>query len=198
MEQYEFLALLADCFEALGIRYFVTGSIASMAYGEPRLTNDVDIVAELHPEHVPRMARYFPAPDFHFDEEMAKRAIARRHQFNVIHPSSGLKADIIVAEADEFDESRFARARRMTHAEGREAVFSSPEDVIVKKLVFYTEGGSDKHLRDIAGMLEVSPELIDLAYVARWAEELGVRETWDAVLEKTGRRRPGSTAAGEA
>jgi len=197
MEQYELLSLLADCFQALGVRYFVTGSVASMAYGEPRLTNDIDIVADLGAEHVPQMARHFPAPEFYFDEEMAGRAVKRRHQFNVIHPSSGLKADIIVAKADEFDESRFARARRMAHAEGREAMFSSPEDVIVKKLVFHAEGGSDKHLRDIAGMLQVSPELIDLDHVARWAEELGVRETWDAVLERTGRRRPGPTGTAE-
>jgi hypothetical protein len=197
MEQYELLGLLADCFESLGVRYFVTGSLASMAYGEPRLTNDIDIVAELSPEHVPGMARHFPSPDFHFDEEMAGRAILRRHQFNVIHPASGLKADIIIAKPDEFDRSRFARARRLMHAEDREAVFASPEDVIVKKLVFHAEGGSDKHLRDIAGMLKVSPELIDLDYVATWADRLGVLEGWEAILSETGGRRPASPEPGD-
>ncbi len=194
MEQYELLSLLAGCFESLGIRYFVTGSVASMAYGEPRLTNDIDIVADIRPEHVPEMSRRFPSPEFYFDADMARRAIRRRHQFNIIHPSSGLKADIIVSKDDEFDESRFARVRRMSHAEGREAAFASPEDVIVKKLVFHKEGGSDKHLRDIAGMLRISPEGLDRGYVARWAEAWGVGDTWRDLLDRLdARASPGQS-----
>ena len=36
--------LYAKRFEALGLQYMVTGSVAGMLYGEPRLTHDVDIV----------------------------------------------------------------------------------------------------------------------------------------------------------
>jgi hypothetical protein len=46
------------------------------------------------------------------------------------------------------------------------------------------EGGSDKHLRDIAGILRVSPAEVDRGYVAEWAQRLGVTAIWEAVLGK--------------
>jgi hypothetical protein len=41
MEPSDLLALLARTFEGLQIAYLVTGSMATIAYGEPRFTNDV-------------------------------------------------------------------------------------------------------------------------------------------------------------
>lgn len=181
MEQYEFLELLARALESLGVRYLITGSMASMAYGEPRLTNDIDIVADLRSGHVPGLLKLFPAPEFYLSEEAVKDAIRGRKQFNIIHPSSGFKADIIIPKRDAFDTARFERAKRMRASETAEANFSSPEDVIVKKLDFYREGGSDKHLRDIAGMIRISGATLDIAYIASWAAKLGVLEVWERV-----------------
>ena len=49
MEQSDLLRYVVDTLETLGIRYFITGSHAAMQYGEPRLTNDIDVVVELAP-----------------------------------------------------------------------------------------------------------------------------------------------------
>ena len=68
--------------------------------------------------------------------------------------------------------------------EGRVSTFASAEDVIVKKLQFYAEGGSDKHLRDIASVLRISGAEVDRDYVTGWADRLGVRETWDLILDQ--------------
>ncbi len=182
MEQHDFLRLLAGCLEALGVRYFITGSIASMAYGEPRLTNDIDVVADLGIEHVAEFRRRFPAPEFYLSEEAAREAVQRRGQFNIIHPSSGLKADIIIPEGDAFDDSRFRRVKRIRPVEDMEVDFASPEDVIIKKLLFHREGGSEKHLRDVAGMLRVSADALDLGYIEEWADRLGVRDAWDRIV----------------
>ena len=58
MGPYELLRTVVEVLERLRIPYLVTGSIASMAYGEPRLTNDSDIVADIPPEHIqPLLAR---------------------------------------------------------------------------------------------------------------------------------------------
>lgn len=43
---------MADFFEREEILYRVVGSLASMAYGEPRFTNDIDIAAELTQVHL--------------------------------------------------------------------------------------------------------------------------------------------------
>jgi hypothetical protein len=58
---------------------------------------------------------------------------------------------------------------------------ASPEDIILMKLRYFTAGGSDKHLRDIAGMLRVMREQVDRAYIEGWARDLGVMDSWLAV-----------------
>lgn len=56
--------------------------------------------------------------------------------------------------------------------------FAAPEDVILMKLKYYEEGGSEKHLRDIRSVLTVQGDKIDRPYITAWAKRLGVREEW--------------------
>jgi hypothetical protein len=184
MDPVELLETTAAAFERLGIRYFVTGSMASMAYGEQRLTNDVDIVASIRPGHVPALVKAFPAPEYYADEEMIRDAVRDRSLFNILHPSSGLKVDVIVCPDSEFDLNRFSRARRIASSDAASAFFSSPEDVILSKMEFYKEGGSEKHLRDITGILKVKGPEIDRDYISRWADRLGVADVWLAVQDR--------------
>ena len=173
-----------DIFDKLRISYFVTGSVASMAYGEPRLTNDIDIVAEIGKKHIPKLLEAFPEEEFYISKEMIEEAISREGQFNIIHPSSGLKIDIIIKKGTPFDKSRFERIRRIKPAESYQANFSSPEDVIIKKMEFYKEGASEKHLRDITGILKISGDEIDKKYISYWANLLGLTEIWEAILKR--------------
>lgn len=184
MELYELLYMVVRTFTRLGVPYLVTGSVASMAYGEPRLTNDIDIVAGIRDEHIPDLLAAFPADDFYLSEEAIKEAIQRQSQFNIIHPTSGLKVDVIIRKETPFDRSRFARARVIRPAEPYEASFAAAEDVIIKKMEYYREGGSEKHLRDITGMLKVSPQEIDEAYIAEWAERLGLLPIWEMIKRR--------------
>lgn len=184
MEQDELLRRVVETLERLRLPYLVTGSMATILYGEPRFTNDVDVVVQLPLAAVDALLEAFPAPEFYLDDEQIRSAIARQRQFNVIHPASGLKVDFIVPTMDAFDRSRFSRARRVTLGTGQESKFAAPEDVILKKLQYYAEGGSDKHLRDISGILRISPGEVDRDYVADWARRLGVLEIWEAILSR--------------
>jgi hypothetical protein len=181
MEQSELLRCVIGSFEKLGIPYLITGAVAAIAYGEPRLTNDIDVVAKVEESDISRLKSGFPQGEFYFDEEAAKEAVCQRRQFNIIHPDSGLKIDIIISKKDAFDQSRFRRARRLIPLENTPANFASPEDVILMKLVFYKEGGSEKHLRDIAGILKISGDMLDFSYIAAWVDRLDVADIWAAV-----------------
>ena len=154
-----------------------------MAYGEPRLTNDIDIVADLNLSHLPGLMEAFPPDEFTIDEEMIREAVKQARPFNIIHPASGLKVDIIIKMNTPFDRSRFERIRRI-YPGPYPANFASPEDVIIKKMEYYQMGGSEKHLRDITGILKISGETVDKEYIASWAGELGFLEIWEAVLKK--------------
>src|SRR3989304_5258952 len=96
MGPYELLGHIVEILERLQIPYIVTGSIASMAYGEPRLTNDIDIVADVEEKHISGLLEAFPPNEFYISEDMIRDAIRRKSQFNIIHPASGLKIDIII------------------------------------------------------------------------------------------------------
>lgn len=184
MEQGELLRTVTEILERLGIPYLVTGSMATIYYGEPRFTVDIDIVVDLAAERVPDLCGSFPPDEFYVSEEAARRAVLNRSQFNILHPGSGLKIDLMVSDRSDFDRSRFDRSRRLRTAEEYEATFASPEDVILKKLEYYREGKSEKHLKDIAGVLKISGDELDHAYIETWANRLGVREIWDRVVRE--------------
>lgn len=184
MELHDLLKYLIDTFEVLRIRYFITGSIASMFYGEPRFTNDIDVVADIKEDHIPALLRLFPQDEFYLSEDAIRNAIKSQRQFNIIHPTSGLKIDVVIAKGDDFDISRFERLQRVSPMEGTLANLASHEDVIIMKMRYYREGESEKHLRDIASILKISGDTIDKGYIEFWAKKFNLLEIWKSILHK--------------
>lgn len=182
MEQLDLLKRVAALLEALHVPYMIVGSYGSTVYGEPRFTQDIDIVADVPPNAVRDFVAAFPAPEFYLSEDAVRAAINDRFQFNVLHPASGNKVDVIVPQTNEWARTQLNRRRELVLDGGFVTYTASPEDVIVGKLWYYSIGGSDKHLRDIAGVLRVSGDQVDRATVARWAAALGYSDVWEAVL----------------
>ena len=145
------------------------------------------MVVKLSSEGASRLVEAFPAPEFYVSDEAAEDAVRRRGQFNIIQSSSGFKIDVMVAAMGPFDRSRFMRVRRVD-AGGFEANLASPEDAVVKKLVYFREGGSEKHLRDIANVLRIQGDQIDRDYVAHWAGHFEVSDVWQVVLDALAER----------
>lgn len=182
MEQSDLVKLIIQSLESMNIPYMITGSHASAYYGEPRFTRDIDIVADLKEEQVDDFAKFFPDTEFYCDKEMIKAKIKQHSQFNIIHASSGIKIDIILTKTTPFSEAEFSRRKKGLLFPDKEASFASPEDLIIKKMDFYKEGGSEKHLRDITGILKISGDIIDTDYISQWADRLALKDIWDAVL----------------
>jgi hypothetical protein len=182
MEPSDLLRRVAEVFESLEIRYLITGSTATIAYGEPRFTNDIDVVAALPETKVDALCAAFAAPEFYCSPEAARDAVKRHFQFNIIHPASGLKVDVMIPAVTPFNASRLSRAIRVPGGPAFSAWFASPEDVIIKKLEYYRLGRSEKHLRDIAGVLKVRGERLDRDYISDWATRLGLSAEWQLVL----------------
>ena len=184
MQQDELLRRVVDVLEEQRITYLLVGSLASGVYGEPRLTRDIDVVLELRPNQVAGLCGAFPAPDYYVSERAAREAVATGGQFNVIHPASGNKIDFMIARQDAWGRSQISRRRLEQILPGRPGYTAAPEDVILGKLWYYQEGGSDKHLRDVVAMLQVSGDQIDHEYITHWAQQLDLAEGWQAVLDR--------------
>ena len=185
MRQDEVLRYAIEVLERLEIPYMVVGSLASGAYGDPRFTQDIDIVVDLSDSQVGLLCTAFPTDQFYVSLEAAMQAAkVPGSQFNVIHPESGNKIDFMIARQDAWGREQISRRWQIRLLPDRQAYAARAEDIILSKMLYYEEGGSDKHLRDIAGMLKLSGHLVDREYVLRWASQLGVEHVWAAILQK--------------
>ena len=159
----------------------ITGAVASIIYGEPRLTHDVDLVLEMTEENTKNIVEAFPLDEFYCPPVDVIRLEIRRSlrgHFNLIHHETGFKADIYISGEDELHRWALAKRRRIKIEE--ETIWvAPPEYVILRKLEYYQEGRSEKHLRDIAGILEVSEEQVDLKELEGKIGEFALEEEWE-------------------
>ena len=172
--------------ELHGLRYVVTGSVASMAYGEPRLTNDIDLILQIQASDCPTMVRAFPETDYYLPPPeviLNEQNRCQRGHFNIIHQHSLLKADVYLAGADPLHRWAFAQARPI-EIDGVLVKFAPPEYVIIRKLEFHREGGSGKHLRDIAAMLIEPDTVLDSDFLVREIETRGLHSGWQQAQSK--------------
>ncbi len=175
------LAIFAPGLNALGVPWMTVGSIAASAYGERRSTLDVDVVAVVKEHDAAQFSSAFPEAHFYCppaDVIQSESARPDHGHFNLIHQHTIYKADVYIATGNAFE--RWAFANRRALAVGDIPVWlAPPEYVIVHKLEFYREGGSEKHVRDIRGMLAATD--VDLALLEKEIAERGLTEQWRAV-----------------
>jgi hypothetical protein len=183
MPESELFLLFVRRLNGAGVRYVIGGSVASIFYGEPRLTNDVDIVVFLNTSDLQRLPELFPAIDFYLPplEVMITEVMReRRGHFNILHKASSFKADIYPTGRDEFNAWAFSN-KRSIQFQGATLVLAPPEYVIVRKLEYFREGGSEKHLRDIRGILNVSGATINRDDLNFWIQRQNVDAQWKLV-----------------
>ena len=161
----------------------IAGGVASIVYGEPRLTQDLDVVASLSPADADRFAEQFPEAEFYCAPPEAIVREAGRDafgHFNVMHLETGARADVYLAGKDALARRGLA-ARRTVQLLGRSVPIAPPEDVILHKLRFVRQGASDRHLRDVRAMLRVLGDSIDRDALVRDVAELGLTAEWAAM-----------------
>lgn len=137
MQPLEFYTEFIAPLELIDIPYFVTGSIASIFYGEPRLTHDIDIVIHLSPSEILKFISFFPLEKYYCPPEEVIRIESKRRpygHFNLISIASGLKADIYLDANDPLHEWAFNNRKRISLGNNLELWLAPPEYVIIRKL----------------------------------------------------------------
>ena len=166
--------LVAAAIESAGGTYFVGGSVASSLHGDPRSTNDIDIVVSLP---LGRIDTFIAAlgTDFELDGDMLRDALRQARCANGFYLPVLTKIDLFGLGTAPFDEAEFARrAAVAVGSEGERLLVKSPEDSILRKLLWYRDGGgvSDKQWRDVVSILRVNPGTLDGPYLDEWAARL--------------------------
>jgi hypothetical protein len=182
-----FLARLIEFLDTAGIPYMIAGSIASAYHGTPRATQDVDIVIDPLSDSLAAFLDRVTAAGLYVPEGIAREALGRHGQFNVVDPQTGWKADLIVRKERPFSREEFQR-RVPARVLGLDVFIASPEDTILSKLEWAMLSGSERQIEDVSGILGVKRGALDTAYIERWAEELGIDELWRRVAGQ----QPGS------
>jgi hypothetical protein len=173
--------------EAIGVPYFIGGSLASTLYGMVRTTQDSDIIADLSVEHISPLMDELQG-EFYMDGEMIADAITHRSSFNIIHRESMFKVDFFVPRSRPFIKMQFSRARKeiLSSDPQMTANVASPEDTLLAKLEWYRMGGevSERQWRDVLGVLKVQAGSLDSKYLHHMASELQIEDLLDRALKE--------------
>ncbi|MGE0547888.1 MAG: hypothetical protein AB7O24_02655 [Kofleriaceae bacterium] len=183
MSTSELLGRVVRLLDAAVVPYMITGSFASTYYGVPRSTHDIDIVIDPTRATLDALLVALPETEYYVDPQVAREALVRRSQFNVIDFDTGWKIDLIIRKARAFSVEEFRR-RHEAELLGVRVFVATVEDSIVAKLEWAKLGDSDRQLRDVEGMLAARAATMDVSYVERWVDELGLEAQWARVRGK--------------
>jgi hypothetical protein len=167
--------LVARAFDVASIPYFLGGSLATSIHGEPRATNDIDFVADANSTQVKQLIDAL-GPDFSIDSDALKDAILRRATCNFFFLPLFTKVDLFVLRRTLFDLSEFARRRLTVVREDRSLFVKTPEDSVLRKLLWFVEGGkrSDRQWRDVVSVIRIGGPSLDDEYLDEWASKFDI------------------------
>src|SRR6266498_2854937 len=183
-----FLKLVIDALEASGVDYLIGGAIAEWAWGEPRATQDLDLVVNIPIKSVNKLSKELEKRDMLIPAEIIPDYILEDRAdipINAIQMYSGLKADLYpVREGDALRQSAFQRRAQVDYGPPIGKVYIHlPEDLILDKLMYFGLSQQSKHSRDIAAILKSKKDELDIDYIEGWAARLGLSSLWKEMLD---------------
>ncbi|KAA3643953.1 MAG: hypothetical protein DWQ07_17710 [Chloroflexi bacterium] len=190
----DFCQLLIEAVEACGAEYMLGGALAVMAYAEARATQDVDIVVHLPAEKAAALSAQLEERDVLIPTEIILERFAAPGAdlpLSGIHLHSGQRADIYLLQpGDQLREEAMRRRHQVDLGAPLHQVFvHAPEDLILYKLRYFAISEQDKHVRDIAAIVLAQEERLDMGYIDRWVETLGLYNYWQIIQQEIEARR---------
>lgn len=189
MNYEDFVHQVLAALEAAGIDYLIGGAVATWAWGEPRATLDLDLVANIPLEAVGKLSKELKKRDMLVPAEIILDNILETRAdlpISIIHMYSGYRADLYpLREGDELRASAFERRQKIDlGAPLGEVYLHSPEDLIIYKLWYYSLSQQTKHIRDITSIVMTLGEELDFSYIEYWVNKKGLTSLWRELLAK--------------
>ena len=180
--QEDFLGRLIQKLDEQNIPYMLSGSVSSSLHGQPRATNDADIVIAPAEEQLIAFLKSL-GDDYYVNPDAARDAFKSNSVFNVIDIQNSWKADLIICKNRPFSREEFQR-RQKANIMGLDAWVVSPEDVILSKLEWAKNSKSSQQLQDALGVAAVQYDHLDRDYLHKWAKELQVESSLEMLLKQ--------------
>lgn len=184
-----FVKLVIDALEASGVDYLIGGAVAAWAWGEPRATQDLDVVVDIPLERAKPLSEALEERGMHVPTDILVDIILEGRAdvpINAIHAESGFKAELFpLREGDELRRSALKRRQLIDLGPQLGQVFlHSAEDLILYKLWYFGLGQQTKHLRDVTSIVLSVGDELDTGYIETWAERKGLQTLWKEILAR--------------
>ena len=177
MSFLEVLRRITAALDQAGIAYMLTGSFASVYYGSPRSTQDIDLVIATNPAQLRAFIEGLPRGEYYADLDAALEAHKRESLFNVIDLKTGWKIDLIIRKSRAFSQEEFGR-RQLVTVQGLHLYVASAEDVVIAKLEWSKLAESQRQIEDVATILRLRLDSLDRPYLMKWVSELNLGKEW--------------------
>ena len=172
----------AALMESLDIRFHLTGGMTSTAYGEPRMTQDIDIVVDptLSKLRLDALVAILGDSDFLFHELTLRKAVVSEGMFQLLDKHESLKLDIYPRE---MIAGELGRSERLEMFAGKWFPVVSRFDAAASKLVWVSKG-SHKSRRDLRAIF-ANGSGDDQQAIIRWASKSGYASLLEEVLQES-------------
>jgi len=185
-EQSHAFGGVIDVLESISATYAIWGGLAVVAYGEPRFTQDMDILLNPRKFPVSLFVQRLQETHYHVDEIAVNRALSGGF-FNVIHLGYHIKTDFYVPTEPELL-AMIADRITLPFDEMRRAAYITPTSIVAAKLRAYENSESTRHLDDIASIVRLQGKKLDQAKIDIAAARLGLLGVWRSLWD--GNQRP--------
>jgi hypothetical protein len=160
--------------EMAGVKYAITGSIASSIHGEPFDSQDVDICLYMSELQARRLATLLPQR-FYRDLDAMVEAARRGGLANLLDAATGWKVDLCVLPDTEYFHSVLDRRVQASFGNGGPHFWTvSPEDIILMKLDWRKDSRSEKQWNNALSVMRSQFSRLDWKYLHHWAGRLGI------------------------
>ena len=184
----EFAVNILDALRAAKVEYMIGGAVAVWAWGEPRTTQDLDIVVHLRPTQASALSKALEKIEIYLPSEIILDNLVETRAdlpLNAIHGSSGFKAEFFtLKDGDVHRKLALERKDLVDFGPPLGKVYvHSPEDLILYKMHYFSLSDQPKHIRDIGSILKANVRAIDKEYIRDWANKMGLISIWEAIEE---------------
>ena len=173
---------IVDILNQHGIPFHLTGGVTSVIWGEPRLTQDIDIVVgnEALASQLDSFLNALSVSAFLFDAESVRSGVQRRRLFQLLDTQASLKLDVYPRE---LIPGELSRSEWTEIFEGLRLPIASRSDAAASKLVWISKG-SHKSRRDLR-KIHASASPSERELIQQLAAELHLEELLTEVLNES-------------
>ncbi len=157
-----------DILRASRVDHVFVGGVTVLAYGMPRTTADVDVIAAVEPGNIPKLVEGFLRAGFVASAQDLHDAFVEGGHVRVHDTRSVYRIDLVPARTAAHRDA--LRTKRRVTWRGRRLPFAAPEHTTVMKLRY----GSEQDLEDALAIYMRQEARLNLRMMRSFARQIGV------------------------